>query len=99
MDIQILQSLITPSLGTQDLPFDLLDLDGENLDLMIPLIQSPLPAGFCQFQSGRSSGDGGKPIHDAGGNTEHLGEWLSDGKLNVEQRRTLPTRRQRRAAP
>src|SRR5271157_5940466 len=88
MDIQVLQGLITPSLGTQDLSFDLLDLDDENLDLMIPFIQSPLPAGFCQFQSGRGSGDGGKAIHDASGNTKHLGEWLSDGKLNVEQRRT-----------
>src|ERR1700720_2542074 len=87
MNVQILQGLITPPLGAQNLALDLLDLDGENRDLMVPLIQAPLPAGFGQFQSGGGTGDGRKAIHNAGGNAKDFRQRLTNGKLDVEQRR------------
>ena len=55
LGVEFEQRLIATALGAQDLPFDLLDLDGEDLGLMDPFVSAPLPTRLCQSMPRRST--------------------------------------------
>ena len=49
--VQVVERLVAPPLGAEDLAFGLLDLDGQDLRLVVPLVQAAQPAGVGLVQA------------------------------------------------
>ena len=52
MRVEILERFAAAALCGQDLALDLLDLDRQDVDLVVPFLQPPRPAGLGEFETG-----------------------------------------------
>ena len=98
--VEVDEGLIASSLGTENLAFDLLNLDGQNLSLVRPFVETALPSGFRQIKSGSGAGNIGERVDDPSHSLQAIRRsWSSDGQLRVDERRSTKTGERREKLP
>ena len=64
LDVELAQLLVPAAFRAKDLQLGLLDLDVEDLDLVAPVLQAPVPSAFGQIKRAVVVGDVGDRVAD-----------------------------------
>ena len=79
MAVDLSQHLVAAALGAENLAFDLLDLDRQDLGLMVPIDQPACPTRLRDIEAGILAGDGRGIVDDGRGGDEQAAEFGSSG--------------------